>query len=350
MSYTIPEDFHSTLVKTFDDAVKSGDLIYTPSTTEMDTIDDIQYAYSLVPGLNDKPTGESEPEPENKETKPFDPFDPPSAPLIVLPTYAEDYAVVLNKFSVVPQHFLLITKKPYPQAAPLTPPDLAACYHLLRAANKQAGARHVGFFNCGPASGASVDHRHVQFFKLPENFVPWPDHISSKHRSNYKNGDPPLSLEKSPFFTNYLVPLESIKTTDAESEEELEDHLSLRYSTLLSRVLTAIRNTKGDPADPETLEKYNNFGKADPAKNAAEVSYNLVFTEDWMLAVPRTAPDYVDSEADVTIGVNAVGVIGMLLAKSEQELEFIKNKGPLSIVTGVSLPATYREEDIDYDY
>lgn len=360
-SYTVPQDLYSKIVQTFDDAVKSGDLIYTPSSNEQDAIDQINYSYSFVPSLGEKPSGDfdknkEEDQDEEKSSdnqKPFDPFDPPSPPLTVVPTYAENYAVVLNKFSVVPHHFLLVTKKPYSQSAPLTPPDLAASYHLLRAVNKQvtpSGSRYVGFFNCGEASGASVDHRHIQFIKLPENFVPWPDHLAAKHRSSYKDRDAPLALDKAPFFTHFLVPLESSKAVESESEEELEEHLSFRYSTLLARVLTSIRNTDADPADPETLNKYTSAQSQNASKKPSKPSYNLVFTEDWMLAVPRTAPDYIDSEEDVTLSVNAIGVIGLLLAKSQKELDYIKKKGPLDIICGVSIPSIERSEDIDYDY
>lgn len=338
--FPVPSTFFETLTSTYEAAVKSGDLIFTPTSTQIESIDDINYVYSVIPTLKEKPNAikekaKKEVEEESKEkevsdSKPFDPFDPPSPPLTVLPSYAEDYAVVLNKFAVVPRHFILITKKQEPQAAPLRPADLAAAFHLLRAANKQSSKRHIGFFNCGLNSGASVDHRHIQFLQLPDNFEPWPDHIAKKHRAQYKDGERPLVNSKTPFFSHFLVPIDT-----QDSELEIDDHLGFRYSTLLSRILTTLRNA----APIETSSSTGN-----------QVSYNLVFTEEWMLAVPRTAPDFIDSDAGISLGINAVGVVGLLLAKGDGELNYIKEKGPIPIIQGVSLPSQDRNEDVDYDY
>lgn len=354
-AYKVPENLYEQITKTYDAAVESGDLVFTPTTSNPDTVDGINYIYSLIPSLKEKPkgdltSGEKEPVKEGdiKSEKPFDPFDPPSPPLTVLSSYGPEHAVVLNKFAVVPHHFLLITQKPYPQSSPLRPEDLAASFRVLAAVNKQSRSRHIGFFNCGAASGASVNHRHIQFLKLPDGFTPWPDHLAEKHRANYKEGSAPLALDKTPFFQHYLVPVDKAALL-AENDEELEDHLGFRYSTLLSRVLTAIRNIKSDPSDPSTLDQYTS-AESGQKKKTEEISYNLVFTEEWILAVPRTAPDFVDETAGVSIGINAVGTVGLLLAKNDQELDYIKEKGPLSIVTGVSLPLEGREEDTDYDY
>lgn len=340
--YTVPESFFNVLTTKFDSAVKSGDLVFTPSEISYHKVDEIDYVYSVLPGLKSKPNQIADKKKEDESPTPngkdFDPFDPPAEPLVVLPTYAEKYAVVLNKFAVVPKHFLLITKKREPQSAPLEPSDLTAAYHLLRAANKQSGKRHIGFFNCGVDSGASIDHRHIQFLQLPEStetkkYEPWPDHIAAKHRNEYTDGQKPISLNKTPFFSHFIVPISS-----ESCEQEIDEHLGFRYSTLLSRVLTCIRNNQST----------NDMTSTTTAPRSSSISYNLVFTEEWMMAVPRTAPDYIDD--GVKIGVNAVGTVGLLLAKSENELNYLKEKGPMTILQNVTIPFTDRKEDVDYDY
>jgi ATP adenylyltransferase len=315
---TVPDTFYSKLSEVYDAAVASGDLIYSESTAKDLTVNDISYHLAIAPSLAVKPTPanvenskEIEPEPETFK-KPFDPFDPPHPALLVLDKFNNDYAVVLNKFSVVPRHFLLVTREFVPQASPLRPEDLEASLQLIKAANKQSGKRHVGFFNSGVNSGASVTHKHIQFLTLPEGFKPFPDDIiKGKYGRDYEAGQRPLSNDTLPF-AHFIVPLH-----DVEKGEDL----GFRYSTLLSRTLTSLRLHKASP-----------------------ISYNFLFTEEWFLAVPRRAAESKDG-----ISVNAVGAIGLLLAKGDEELKIIEERGPESILEEVGLPAR-DEEEVEYDY
>lgn len=315
-----PSDFYDKITKTFDSAVESGDLIYSKGTTESATIDGLTYYFSIVPALESKPTvsgnetllakislEDSEPD---VPTKPFDPFDPPHPALLVLDEYESDYAVVLNKFSVIPNHFLLVTRDFKSQNSPLSPPDLVASYKLLKAANSQSGKRHVGFFNCGKNSGASVSHRHVQFLTLPEGFTPFPDDlVAGAAGKKYEDGQSPFAHNQVSF-SHYVVP---IHDTD-------EDALGFRFSTLLSRTLTTLRQHKASP-----------------------ISFNFLFTEEWFLMVPRIA------ESSEGTSINALATIGLLLAKGDEDLKSIKEKGPQKLLESVCIPWDGAEE-LEYDY
>jgi ATP adenylyltransferase len=93
------------------------------------------------------------------------------------------HVIVLNRFPIIANHFILATVPFKPQDEPLDADDLAATYACLRAwEEEQDGAsddeeegqprgkrRLIAFFNMGPLSGASQPHRHVQF--LPEEDV-----------------------------------------------------------------------------------------------------------------------------------------------------------------------------------
>lgn len=308
----VPLDFYDKVSKTFDAAVESGDLIYSEGETKNSTIDEIQYRYSIVPALKKKPTAEDNApkKDENAESsKPFDPFDPPAPELLVLPEYKENYAVVLNKFAVIPRHFLLVTKEFQPQNAPLTPDDLEASYHLLKETNYQSRKRHIGFFNCGKDSGASVAHRHVQFFTLPDGFKPFPDDLRAEGRK-YEDKKRPLTHDKIKF-AHFIVPV----------HDTAADDLGFRFSTLLSRVLTTLRDNE-----------------------AKSISYNFLFTEEWFMVVPRKA-----EKADNDISINAVGTIGLLLAKGEEELEYIEKTGPAEIIESVCFPRD-DEDEVEYHY
>lgn len=315
---TVPENFYSKLSEVYDAAVASGDLIYAESTTKELAVNDISYHLAIAPSLASKPVPDNAEKPKETETeietseKPFDPFDPPHPALLVLDNFNNDYAVVLNKFAVVPRHFLLVTREFSSQSSPLRPEDLEASLQLIKAANKQSGKRHVGFFNSGVNSGASVTHKHIQFLALPDGFKPFPDDvIKGKYGRDYEEGQRPLSNDTLPF-AHFIVPLHEV---------EEGDDLGFRYSTLLSRTLTSLRLHKATP-----------------------ISYNFLFTEEWFLAVPRRA-----AETKEGISVNAVGAIGLLLAKGDEELKIIEERGPESILEEVGLPV--REEDeVEYDY
>lgn len=68
----------------------------------------------------------------------------------------------MNKFPVIPDHFILATKEFKKQTALLEANDLHAAYQCLRA-YKEEGEELFGFFNSGEHSGASQPHRHIQF-------------------------------------------------------------------------------------------------------------------------------------------------------------------------------------------
>lgn len=68
----------------------------------------------------------------------------------------------LNKYCVVPGHFLLVTQTFKVQGSPLTPEELTAGYKLLAAAKRQ-NRPYFMFFNHGIASGSSQRHKHLQF-------------------------------------------------------------------------------------------------------------------------------------------------------------------------------------------
>ena len=61
--------------------------------------------------------------------------------------------------------------------------------------------------------------------------------------------------------------------------------------------------------------------------------YNIVFTEGWMMAVPRSQRKFED-----TIDVNGLGFAGLLLARDAEALELIKSSTPPQVLQGVALP------------
>lgn len=96
--------------------------------------------------------------------KPFNPFlNPPES--LYITELAPGHYVVLNKFAIVPEHFILATKEFRPQTHLLEEDDLGAAYACLKAYRTE-GRELFGFFNSGEHSGASQPHRHIQFLPV----------------------------------------------------------------------------------------------------------------------------------------------------------------------------------------
>lgn len=90
---------------------------------------------------------------------PFLPYDPAMWVCHITNTHT----LLLNKFNLVDHHVLVITQDYAPQEQLLCLEDFTATCAVLHAM-QPAG---LAFFNCGPLSGASQPHKHVQLLPLP---------------------------------------------------------------------------------------------------------------------------------------------------------------------------------------
>ncbi|KAF3769525.1 HIT-like protein [Cryphonectria parasitica EP155] len=142
----------------------------------------------FAPSLANKP--KSPPSSKEHANKPFNPFEDPP-PALIITRLEPDHILVLNKFAIVPEHFLLITRTFKHQTHLLDADDLAATYACIRAYHEypprratiagdeegkerkeeeeEEGKNQKGlfaFFNCGEHSGASQPHRHLQLLPV----------------------------------------------------------------------------------------------------------------------------------------------------------------------------------------
>jgi ATP adenylyltransferase/5',5'''-P-1,P-4-tetraphosphate phosphorylase II len=69
--------------------------------------------------------------------------------------------------------------------------------------------------------------------------------------------------------------------------------------------------------------------------NEADVSYNFVMTKEWVFLAPRKKDDYIGE--GFKIGVNSTGMVGLLLAKSEEESQFLQGIGPATVLEDVGI-------------
>lgn len=122
--------------------------------------DTVKFQVRFSPTLANKPKSNK---PKGSTQKPFDPFEYPSEGLFI--TALSSHNLVLNKFPVIPDHFILATKDYKEQTHLLQEGDLGAAYTCLQS-YRDNGEELFGFFNSGKHSGASQPHRHIQFLPV----------------------------------------------------------------------------------------------------------------------------------------------------------------------------------------
>ncbi|KAJ7772644.1 ATP adenylyltransferase-domain-containing protein [Mycena maculata] len=309
----------------FDKAQTEGDLFFFPSTiVKHDDGSGIEYEIRLCPALQNKPhlptphfTGQDSAPLKNKGSG--DPFEPPYNPNLYVgelrdENNAEEYVVLLNKYSVVPQHFLLVTKEFQSQASPLMPPDLVQTYLLLAAARK-ARQNLFAFYNCGDNSGASQAHKHVQFIPLEDEDGPPVEYLARSVK--LENRTTPFALNLSYANHVYRFPDRFYSFTP----EDLEPVLAQAFISLFDLVVSTIRH--------------------DPDYPVGKPSYNVVITLEHMHLIPRARENHVLAETGDQLSVNALAFAGMLLVKSERELAAVKTEGVGKILRAVGLESVH---------
>lgn len=258
-------------------ASSKGALHSIENSAEIITDDGIDFVVRLAPGLaaKPKPPMQKDVESQPKPDKPkASPFLPPEQDLLVC-QINDAYNLVLNKFNVLQAHALLTTTAFVEQTDLLTLVDFTAVAWALKEADG------LVFYNGGKIAGASQPHRHFQL--VPKDMG---------------NGSLPL-------------------------EQAMQQWHSGKRKRLFPFVYRACWLTD---CHPETLLE---------AWRKLEFQFqpfNLLITRDWMLVIPRRA------ESAGTVSVNSLGYAGALLVKTQQELQRLKQQGPMALLAEVSQP------------
>jgi sulfate adenylyltransferase (ADP) / ATP adenylyltransferase len=125
-----------------------------------------------LPALSKKPTA-NDTKAEDAASKPKpDPFTNPSPDLLVksLPPDASQpsHILVLNKYPVIAEHFILSTFENKPQSFKLDPDDLYEAFRCINQWKIDTGTELYAFYNSGEHSGASQPHRHLQLLPVEQ--------------------------------------------------------------------------------------------------------------------------------------------------------------------------------------
>ncbi|GAP88469.1 putative ap4a phosphorylase ii protein [Rosellinia necatrix] len=286
----VPPNLPGLIKEAFVKAQASGDLIYYPTQLAILTVGSFAFQLRYSPALAQKP---KQPRPVQLSAKPFNPFEDPSPPLLVA-QLPPSHRLVLNKFAIVPEHFILATREFKPQTDLLETDDLDAAYACVKA-YRNAGQELFVFFNSGNHSGASQPHRHLQLLPV--------EHM--KHGlENIERGsewavlaDKVCGKETALPFTVFTSPIDA----DMKAEE--------RHLAYLSLYQRAVRATMAN-AEAVAIEE-----------GEAQISYNFAMTSTCMALCPR-ASDGVQIKDDNQNEIGYVALNGTVLAGTA----LVKNK------------------------
>ena len=220
------------------------------------------------------------------------------------------HVCLLNKFSVVENHVLIVTRAFEDQTSPLTLDDFAALWRCLEPRTS------LGFYNGGRQAGASQPHKHLQVVPLP---------LTSR--------GPAIPIEP-------LLPVGEWHVSKSEPTSQARLPFRHAFARLSSGGLSsgggavqdgAVQDGADDSRKAFAVYRHmleqlgvrrNDAGRLSP--------YNVLVTRDWMLVVPRSHDAY------ESISINALGFAGSLFVRDEQQSECVRKIGPLQLLRHVA--------------
>lgn len=213
---------------------------------------------------------------------------------------SETHVAILNKYQVVDDHLLVVTREFEEQRSLLTAGDFAALWRCL------AEFPSLGFYNGGPEAGASQPHKHLQLVPLP------------------------LAPE------GPAIPIEPLLPASAPGEIATIPGFGFRHA------FTRLGGPSGAAAPLWPGEAYERYaallarvGHRPPTGDRGQVQsgpYCLLATREWLLLVPRSREHF------RSISVNALGFAGALLVWNGEQLRELRAAGPLAALRETALP------------
>jgi ATP adenylyltransferase len=256
----------------------------------------------------------------------MNPFENPDPALFIVELPAEStqptHFLVLNKFPIIPSHFILATKINKVQTAALEPEDLEAAYACLNAWKAdQPGRCLYGFFNSGEHSGASQAHRHLQFVPV--------EGMKEGDREGKWDVLVDNIVEK-----NAELPFEVFwERIDGETSKKA---LFEGYQRLYQLALKAVEQYAQH--NPGKLELH------DTEDGSSSFSYNLGLTTKAMVLMPRRSEGSVlrNSEGK-EIGfaaLNGTVLAGTMMVKRQEEWDLLRGNNALldEVLQNIGIP------------
>jgi sulfate adenylyltransferase (ADP) / ATP adenylyltransferase len=230
------------------------------------------------------------------QANPFLPHDPE----LFVADISDTHQALLNKFNVLDHHLLIVTRAFEDQETLLTIRDFTALWVCM------AEYEALGFYNGGTVAGASQRHKHLQMVPLPlapgGPDVPIRGLLDAVPRGETIGRVPGLP------FAHAFCWLPSGMCDDPAA--------AARTSGALYRALL-------DASGLGTRDRLHAGRQSGP--------YNLLVTRRWMLLVPRS------QECVAGVSVNALGFAGSLFVRNAEQMETVKRRGPMAVLTAAGL-------------
>ncbi|KAJ4357275.1 bifunctional AP-4-A phosphorylase/ADP sulfurylase [Didymosphaeria variabile] len=300
----------------FTSARASQALVFSPTELSIiRTSAGIPFQLRYCPALAKKP----EPRKETTPKKKVDPFENPPAELFItdVPTTNPSHFLVLNKFPVITNHFILATKSNKQQTHVLEEDDLEATYACLKAwQGKDNSGRLFAFFNSGNHSGASQPHRHLQFLPVDsmhegEKSAGWDVLIDSILSNGAEDASTKVMQHEKLPFTHFAYRFPS---------EPSAAQLLQTYNFLYQHAKQAIDGYIS--THPGQLSLHESDGGDLP------ISYNLAMTTAGMAIIPRRSEGHMLRRDDGTdigfVQLNGTVLGGTLMVKFQEEWDILR--------------------------
>ncbi|KAK8064689.1 hypothetical protein PG994_007327 [Apiospora phragmitis] len=309
-----PANLPSLVKAAFEKARAAGDLTCYPTQVAVlkPGRSGIAFQLRFSPALASKPKP-NPPPPGAEKKKPFNPFENP-LPSMTVAQLPPNHVLVLNKFAIVPEHFILATRAVKPQTHVLEADDIAAAYACIRAYHddgKDRSQELFAFFNSGPHSGASQPHRHIQLLPVAQMRA---------------------GLDTADHGADWSV----VADVMGSSSNEKDAVVDMPFAVLTDRI------TAGAPAKqlhaayvhlykdavrllhPEEINE-----EAVAGAGEARISYNLAMTRTTMALCPRVAEGATirskSGEEEVgPVALNGTVLAGTALVKNEAEWDALR--------------------------
>ncbi|NEP81218.1 MAG: phosphorylase [Okeania sp. SIO3B3] len=279
-------------------ALECGALQPIPTEYEFVQQDNIRFLVRILSNLSRKDEATKQQKKNKAETgKDFNPFLPYEQDLFVA-DISKTHLCLLNKYNVVDNHLLIVTREFEEQENLLNLQDFQALGCCMGEFDGLA------FYNAGKVAGASQRHKHLQMIPLPMVLdgerIPIERAIAT---ARFDNG---IGVTSDFPFQHALAKLDSgwINSPVDYAGEILASYFAL---------LKAVGIEDGD----------HKSGKQSG-------DYNLLVTREWMLVVARS------HESFKSISVNSLGFAGALLVKNREQMKIIKEHKPLNILRDVA--------------
>ena len=232
------------------------------------------------------------------------------------------HVLVLNKFPIIPHHFILATTQNKAQTHLLEQDDISIVYRLLQQWERsdEKEGKLFAFFNSGRHSGASQPHRHVQLLPVDDMRVgdkegTWKllaDQVMAEIPEN-ETGVREVGAGLPCQVLGWRIPKQVDESVLWEKYKEL-------YRLAFERTKEFARGYSGG------LEESSEGGR----ENAAlPLSYNLAMTTQSMMLCARRSEGKVvrrgdGSEID-SVALNGTMLGGTLMVKNDELLRILKD-------------------------